>query len=77
MPIFEPAFESLEVYAFCRWEYGSFTRTLINCLNIGSQRANKRRENDLESKKHPLTLRRHHADPASYLRMSVDALLKF
>ena len=28
-------------------------RTLINCLNIGSQRANKRRENDLESKKHP------------------------
>jgi hypothetical protein len=28
-------------------------RTLINCLNIGSQRANKRRGNDLESKKHP------------------------
>ena len=37
-----------------RWfDWRQAPRTLINCLNIGSQRANKRRENGFENKKHP------------------------
>jgi hypothetical protein len=41
----------------------AYSRTLSNCLNIGSQRANKRGENDLESKSIPLTLRRRSCGP--------------